>query len=112
MRKTEGIENKLNVSTPLHFKYIAYSNPQPNKETRIPMNKSALTTAFTSLSFRARILPAMRKTAILGHSVAHVVNRKGEPVLAVRYSAFKGFTYTSKTRNIPATEINNHLRAA
>lgn len=76
------------------------------------MNKSALTTAFTSLNFKARMLPAMRKTAILGHSVAHVVNRKGDAILAVRYCRNNGFTYTSKTRTIPNAEIFKHLQAA
>ena len=75
------------------------------------MNVTALTTAFTSIQFGINMHRAMVNTAKLGHSVAHVNNRKGAPVLAVRYSRSKGFTYTSKTRNIPTTEINHHLRA-
>ena len=61
------------------------------------MNTQALKAAFNSLSFSARIYTAIVKTARLGHTVAHVHNRKGQPVLAVRYTRAHGFSFTDKS---------------
>ena len=60
------------------------------------MNITALTAFLLSVTNSAALYRAIRNTAIKGHSVAHVCNRHGHTVLAVRYIRGVGFEFTDK----------------
>ena len=74
------------------------------------MNSTALKAAYTSLNFRCRLHSALVKTARLKHSTAHVPNRKGDSILAVRWDRVKGFTITDKKGNNVTKPVFNLLR--
>lgn len=64
------------------------------------MNSTAIKSAFSSLTFRARLYSAMVKTAKKGYSVEHIKNRKGNAFIAVRYRKNKyvsGFHFSDKS---------------
>lgn len=69
------------------------------------MNKSALKASFTSVSFSIGMYKAMVNTAKKGYSVEHVVNRKGQACIAVRYNKLTGFTFTDKKGLIIPTKL-------
>ena len=67
------------------------------------MNSTALTTAFTSFRFSIAVFKAMTNVAKWGHTTAHVNNRKGHAVLAVRYNKVTGFQFLN-ARGVCMTE--------
>ena len=73
------------------------------------MNITALTAAFNSLSFRARLHGALIKAAKCG-VVSTVTNRRGKPALVVSYSRETGFKFTHDNIVIPTKIIYNFLR--
>lgn len=76
------------------------------------MNQTAIKAMLNSANTYARLYAAFRKTAILGHSVAHLYNRKGQGMLAIRHSKFKGFIITDKQGRDVTRLVKNVLRAA
>lgn len=60
------------------------------------MNTTALTAFLLSVTNSIALYKAIRDTAIKGHSVAHVCNRRGHAILAVRYIRGIGFKFTDK----------------
>jgi hypothetical protein len=79
------------------------------------MNYTALKAALSSPNFRCRLGGALRKTAILKHTVAHVVNAKGVPCLAVRHrpDIVGGFEYrNAQGRVLDSRMVRKLLQAA
>lgn len=79
------------------------------------MNKTALTAAFNSLSFRARLHGAMVSSVKKGY--AHYVNNnKGYPFLRVEYVRTQTSSYFKVLSKdgavIPFDTIKTHLRTA
>lgn len=63
------------------------------------MNRTSIKSAFSSLSFRCRLYRAVVNVARYKHSVAHINNRDGKPIIAVRYNVNNGFTFLDKLGN-------------
>ena len=64
------------------------------------MNKTALAAAMNCPRFSVAMYKALHATARRGHSVAHVCNRKGVPVIAVRYDVKNGFSFRDRSGTI------------
>lgn len=75
------------------------------------MNQTAIKAMLNSANTYARLYAAFRKTAILGHSVAHIPNSKGHVFMAVRWDRIKGFTITDKQGHNITRLVFNELRA-
>lgn len=76
------------------------------------MNISALRMAYAlSYTFQVRLAAALQRVTRFGHSVAHVRNRQGRAVLAVRYSKASGFEFrNAHNRVLPKSEVFKILR--
>ena len=74
------------------------------------MNTTQLKACFQSDNFRLRLHAALRNTAINKHGVAHIKNRKGSNILAVRYDRIKGFSFLSKTGDELKTQVLDLLK--
>lgn len=74
------------------------------------MNQTAIKAALNPLNAQARLYAAMRRTAILKQSVVHLCNRKGDAILAIRWSSLRGFIITDKLGHDVTKSVFNVIR--